>query len=90
MVIDKLGNQLKPGQMVMFTLPKGDQVLCRIEALHDGGIIGGASGMQTPGQVMLLAVIPLTFDPGQPQLSDVVVVQVPSNQEAARVAGKTQ
>lgn len=81
MATDKLGNRLEPGQMAMLTLPHGDQLLVRVEAVHDGGLIGGANGMHTPGQVMLLAMIPLSFDPKSAQLLDLVVVRVPTNQE---------
>lgn len=89
MATDRLGNKLEHGRMVMVTLPHGDQLLMRVEAVHEGGIIGGANGMQTPGQVMLLAMLPVTFDPKQPRLEDLVVVAVPSNQEAA-AAGRAQ
>ena len=87
MATDRLGNKLEPGRMVMVTLPHGDQLLMRVEAVHEGGIIGGANGMQTPGQVMLLAMLPVTFDPAHAQIDNLVVVAVPSNQEAAQAGG---
>lgn len=84
MLIDKLGNKLIAGKMVMLTLPHGDQILCRVEDVNNGGLIGGLEGMRVPGTLMLLAMIPINFDPQHPQMMDIVVVETPSNQDRAQ------
>lgn len=81
MVRDTMGNELKPGAMVMMAY-NNQPTVARVLEIREAGAIGvGKDQLKTPGMVVLQIIVPMEF------MGDVLpgvwTLRLPSNQERA-------
>ena len=92
---DSMGNELKPGDKVMYKMAHGDSLICTVHEITQGSSVvpGGQMKMLrqghqvqeivTPGELRMIAQVMTELDPRNPVANNVVKVYDPEKENAS-------
>ena len=81
---DMLGNTIKEGDLLAWSLPKGmENIIVRAQRIHDGGLSMGETGQTTPPVLSVLIDIPISDvrKGDEARLADFVCVRDPRSEQ---------